>query len=83
MAEWERLPLAGRGDLERWWADQRGGMVGMGEGLVGDSAAQAQGASVSLGVGGSGMEDGGTGEEGVERKGQAEELARGEAGVYF
>ncbi|PLB52556.1 NAD(P)-binding protein [Aspergillus steynii IBT 23096] len=78
MAEWERLPLTGRGDLERWWTERRGGMVGYSEGLVGDS----QGQAASLGVGSS-REDGGSREEVAERKGQAEELARGEAGVYF
>ncbi|KAI9037090.1 NAD(P)-binding protein [Aspergillus affinis] len=78
MAEWERLPLNARGDLERWWAERRGGVVGYSDGWVGD-AARAQ--TVVLGMGS--REDGGVQEEVREREGKAEELARGEAGVYF
>ncbi|KAK1144769.1 hypothetical protein N8T08_004780 [Aspergillus melleus] len=32
MAEWERLPLNARGDLERWWAERRGGVAGYSDG---------------------------------------------------
>ncbi|KAH8426598.1 Zn(II)2Cys6 transcription factor domain-containing protein [Aspergillus melleus] len=78
MAEWERLPLNARGDLERWWAERRGGVAGYSDGLAGDTA-QTQTAVLGSGS----REDAGGQEEVREREGRAEELARGEAGVYF